>query len=238
MSETIVVESPPDALREEVENAVAVASTYGAITCVEQRQAVGNDLRANKALQNRVEAERLKIATPLTLASRALNTLFKRFSEPLEAAERGMKRAALAWDQEEDRRKMREYREAARKADEEKARLAAAAAEQKAAGNAEVAHALTEAAALVTAAPVVVEQAKVEGEAHQTIWRAECYAPLLTMLALVSDPPRVQLSQDEEAALAEFLSKLFGPRARSLRDAMQIPGVRAVSERILKSRAA
>ena len=236
MTETVTIADPPAELRTEVENAVAVAGSYARITCTEQRQALGADLQANKRLQNEVEEERLKIAKPLTEASRAVNALFKRMSTPLEQSETMMKRAALAWDDEQDRIKARAVREAARKADEEKARLAAEAEKQRAAGNVETAHAIEAAAQMVAPVPVVVEESKVAGEAHAEVWRAEVYN-----LAALLGPEfclTVNLNGDEIRECEAFFSKLFAPRARALKNALSIPGVRAVCERILKSRAA
>src|ERR1700675_2256379 len=103
--ETINIADPPEALREQVDTAIAVALTYATITGPEHRRSVGEDLRANKRLQNEIEAERVKISGPLNQAFKAVNALFKRMSDPLEAAELAMKRAALAYDTEEDRKK-------------------------------------------------------------------------------------------------------------------------------------
>ena len=240
MTETVTIADPPEELREQVTNAVACAASYSAITMPEQRRAIGADLSANKALQNRVEQERLLIAKPLTEASRAVNALFKRMSEPLEAAERLMKRAALAWDAEEDRKKAAAYREAARVADAERMRLEEIARQAKADGNVETAAAISAAAQMVAPVPVASEQVKIEGEAHAEIWRAEVInlGILFAVLAGDAGPHHVPLSDDEEDQCIAFFAKLFGPRARALKGALSIPGVRAVSERILRSRAA
>lgn len=236
MSESIVVADPPAELRESVENAVAVAATYGQITCAEQRAAVGNDLKVNKRLQAAVEEERLKIAKPLTEASRAVNALFKKMSTPLEAAELAMKRAAIRWDEEIDRQKMRAYREAARKADEEKARLANEAAAQRTAGNIETAHAIEQAAQFVAPVPVAVPEAiKVDGESTREVWRAVVFDSLALCRAI--GDRQVGLSVAETIEIEEFFAKLFGPRARALHDALSIPGVRAVYERVIATRA-
>ena len=223
MTETVTIADPPAELRTEVENAVAVAGSYARITCIEQRQALGADLQANKRLQNEVEEERLKIAKPLTEASRAVNALFKRMSTPLEQSETMMKRAALAWDDEQDRIKARAVREAARKADEEKARLAAEAEKQRAAGNVETAHAIEAAAQMVAPVPVVVEESKVAGEAHADVWRAEIVN--LDELLLELSPAtntRALLNADERMQCCDFFAKLFAPRARSLKNALSI----------------
>lgn len=239
MAETLLIADPPEALTEQVNTAVAVAASYKTITCTEQRQALGADLQANKRLQNEVEGERLKIAKPLTEASRAVNALFKRMSTPLEQAETMMKRAALIWDDEVDRQKARAVREAARKADEERQRLTAEAEKARKAGQAETAHAIEAAAQMVAPVPVVVEESKVAGEAHADVWRAEIVN--LDELLLELSPAtntRALLNADERMQCCDFFAKLFAPRARSLKNALSIPGVRAVCERILKSRAA
>jgi hypothetical protein len=237
MSETINVGDPSPELVETVATLVAVAGSYaGGLTCVEQRTAIGNDLRDNKRLQKLVEDERVKITGPINVGLRAVNALFKRMSEPLETAERTMKRVALAWDTEQDRIKARAVREAARIADEERAKLREAANIAGAEGKHEVAHALAEAAQMIAPVPVAVEQAKVEGEAHQIIWRAECFDDKLVCRAIGDGS--LGLTEDEQAECRHFFAQLFRKRAAALHDALNIPGVRAVSERILKSRAA
>lgn len=235
--ETISIADPPEELRERVEYAVATSRIYiGACALPEQRIALGADLKVAMALKKEIEERRVEISGPINKGLRALNRLFALMSDPIDKAISDLKREALRYDLEEDRKKAAAVREAARIADQARKDMNVAADQAVIAGNIELGAALAATAQMIAPVPVAVDTVKVEGESHQEIWRAECYAPLLTCLA-ISDGT-LPLSDDDEAALAEFFAKLFGPRARSLKNALNIPGVRAVPERILKSRAA
>lgn len=227
---TIVIGSPSADLEDQVSNAVAAADSYvGAVTCQEMREALAEDLKANKLLQKTVETERTTITGPINEGLRATNAFFRRFSEPLERAEVAMKREALKWDQEQERVRQAKAAEAARKADEEKKRLEAQAAEQAKAGNKETAHAIQQAALFVAPVPVAAAP-KIAGETHQERWHAEV-DDIRALARAVADGT-------VPTAYIEAVMPALNAQARALKSEMAIPGVRAVCERVLATRAA
>jgi membrane protein involved in colicin uptake len=126
-------------------------------------------VRDIKELGRRIEAERLKITKPLNEAIKGVNDLFRHPKEVLDEAERKVKSAILAYQQEQKRI----ADEAARKALQE--RLAAEAAARKAQEEAEAARraAQAELAAAQAAqdeaakARAIAEAAKAEAAAAQ-----------------------------------------------------------------------
>ena len=227
---TIVVGSPPATLQGDVAAMAALASSY-VVNCPEAREAIGLDLQRNKSLQKTVEGERVKITKPINDGLRAVNELFKKLSGPLEAAEAMMKSAALGWDNEQRRIKHEAEAEAARKADEERKRLAAIEARERAAGNAEAAQVIKEAAEMVAPVPVVMPPpVKVAGEATRELWHA--VVDDLDALCLAVGTGKVS----RENVLPNMPT--LNSQARSLKGTLSIPGVRAVCEQVLATRAA
>lgn len=229
MNETVVVGSPSPGLLADAENMLALAQSY-AIDCTEMREAAGEDLKRVKALAKEVEEQRKDITGPLDLAKKRVMDLFRRPTEFLERAESTIKRACLAWDGEQDRKRREAEAEAARKADEERKRLAAEAAKQAAAGNTETAHAITQAAQMVAPIPVAIERPKIAGESTRDVWRAE----LTDLVALARAVGNGQASPE---CLLPNMPVLNG-QARALKGSLQLPGVKAVCEKVLSSRAA
>jgi hypothetical protein len=227
---TIVVGTPPEALNTQVAIMVDLAESYQ-VTCPELREALGLDLQRNKSLQATIEGERVKITKPLNEALRNVNALFKKLLGPLESAEARMKREALRWDDEQARIKREAQEAAARKADDERRRLEAEAAKQKKAGNVETAHAIASAAQMI--APIPVEAppiVKVAGESTRELWHAE----IDDLRELCRAIGAGEVSTENVLPNMPTLNS----QARSLKGTMRIPGVRAVSEKVLGTRAA
>lgn len=228
---TITVASPPEELEQRVTAAVALGNSYAAVASPEAREVLGLDLQANKALQNTVEGERVKITKPINEGLRAVNALFKKMSMPLEEAERKMKQAAITWDQEQARIQREAEAAAARKADEEKRRLAQLAEAERVKGNAETAHAITEAAQMVAPVPVLAPaRVKVAGESTAELWHAQVDDLRELCRAIGAG----------EVSTENVLPNMptLNSQARSLKSTLRIPGVRAVSEKTLRTRAA
>lgn len=229
MPETITVGSPSPELLGHAEDALALAQSYR-VDCVEMREAAAEDLKRVKKLAKEVDEQRKEITGPLDLAKKRVMDLFRKPAEFLERAESTIKRACLAWDQEQDRLRRVAEAEAARKADEERKRLAAEAEKQQAAGNTETAHAISQAAQMVAPVPVSIERTKIAGESTREVWRAE-----------VTDIVELARAVAEGKVSAECLlpnMPVLNGQARALKATLNLPGVRAVSEQVLATRAA
>lgn len=229
MSEVITVGAPPPELLTSAESMLAIAKSYR-IDCVELREAAADDLKRVKALAKDLDAQRRSITKPLDEAKARVMELFRRPAEFLELAERTIKRACLAWDDEQDRKRREAEAQAARRADEERKRLQAEAAAQHKAGNVETAHAIIQAAQFVAPTPVVSEQPKIAGEAKRETWHAEV-EDIVALARAVADG---------RASPENLLPNMpvLNQQARSLKASLAIPGVKAVCERILATRAA
>lgn len=229
MGETIVVASPAPELLARAEDMLEVAKSYR-IDCAEMREAAAYDLKRVKALAEDLDTQRREITRPLDLAKTRIMELFRKPTEYLELAERTIKRACLAFDGEQDRKRREAEAEAARRADEERKRLEAQAAEQRKAGNVETAHAIAQAATFVAPAPVAIEKPKIAGEATREIWRAEV-EDLVALAKAIADG---------RASSENILPNMpaLNQQARALKGSLAIPGVKAVCERVLATRAA
>ena len=95
-------------------------------------EAAGDDLRAIKALQKNVEAQRTAITVPLNQALKAINDLFRPAGEYLAKAETTLKGAMLTYTTEQQRRAEEARRRAEELARQERERLAAEQARQEA----------------------------------------------------------------------------------------------------------
>lgn len=208
---------------------LATAKSY-VITCHEAREAAAADLQQCKAIYNELEAQRLEITRPLDKAKAGVMNLFRGPLGYLEQAETILKRACITWDNEQKRLERERQAEAAKVADEQRKRLQDEAAKAKAVGNTETAHAITQAAALVTAAPVARSTTKIAGESTRELWSAEVF-----------DLVELARAVGEGRASPEMLlpnMPVLNAQARSLKATLDIPGVRAKSDQSLASRAA
>lgn len=227
-TETIVVDSIRPELIREAENMRELATGYQ-ITCPELRQAASDDLKRIKTLQRSVEDQRTEITGPINKGLRRVNEMFRKPAEWLIEAESILKRACLKYDHEQDVKRRAEAAEAARAADAEKKRLEEIAARERLAGNIETAQAIQEAAAMTAPVPVLAE-AKIAGESHREVWRAE----VVDIVALCK-------AVAEGRAPASYVSgnmTELNASARAFKGALAVDGVRASCERILASRAA
>lgn len=232
MSETIVINAPPAALLESAATMLAVAAGYR-IDCPELREAAGEDLARVKRLAKDLEAERRAITVPLDTAKARVMDHFRKPAKFLEDAERILKQGCLAYDDEQAQKRAAAEAEAAQVADEERKRLAAEAQRQSAAGNVETAHAIAAAAEMVAPVPVAVfAPTRVAGEAHRVTWRAD--RETVDVIALARAVADGVIAPDN---LCPNWPVIDG-QVRALKGAFKMPGVRAVSERVLAARAA
>ena len=111
------------------QRSLATAVAYH-IDSPELAELAAEDLRSIKTLQKEVEAQRTSITGPLNEAVKAVNTLFKSPKEYLDQAEVTLKRALLAWTDEQERLAAIARAKAEAEAEAERARLAAEAEEK------------------------------------------------------------------------------------------------------------
>ncbi len=225
--QTITVASPEPALLERASQMLAISQSYE-IECIEMREAAAEDLQRCKGIAKELNEKRFAITRPLDEAKARVMELFRAPLAYLEQAENALKRACLGWDLEQERKRREAEAEANRMADEERKRMADAAAAEKAKGNIETAHAIQQAALFV--APVSVAPAqKIVGESQREVWSAE----MVDMVALA------RAVGDGKASSELLLPNLpaLNAQARSLKATLSIPGVRAVCKRVLASRA-
>lgn len=229
MSETVVVHSPPPELTEGAAMMFAVAQNYR-IDCPELREAAGEDLKRVKTLARDLEERRKDITRPLDLAKARVMDLFRKPAQFLADAERLLKRECLRYDDEQDRKRREEEAAAARAADEERRRLEAEAKAAAAAGQVETAHAIEQAAQFVAPVPVAHEPLKVAGESKRETWHAE----VEDLLALAKAVAAGEVAPDNLLPNMPVLNA----QAKALKRNLAIPGVKAVCERVLATRAA
>jgi hypothetical protein len=202
----------------------------------------GETLRAVKSLRNELDQVcRPEIDTRFKAHKEAVKQ-FKEGDGPLEQVENFLKRALLAWDQEQERIRRAEQarlqREAQEKAEAEARRLAeeqklqeAIAAEES--GDKQAAKDILEAPVVTPAVwvpPVVLPAAtpKVEGLSKRQVWKCE----VNDLMALVK---AVAAGQIPLAAI-EANTVFLGQQARSLKGEMKYPGVRVWPEDSLAGR--
>ena len=210
-SQTITVGSPDPAALARASEMLQVAKGYS-ITCVEMREAASEDLKRCKGIAKDLTEKRVAITRPLDEAKARVMDLFRAPLAYLEQAEAALKRACLQWDQEQDRIRREAEAEANRKADEERKRLAEAAAKEKAAGNAETAHAIEQAAQFVAPIPVAATTTKIAGESTREVWSAETYDVMALCRAIGEGLASPELITPNMTALKARWVMLGSPR--------------------------
>lgn len=131
---------------------------------------VSEVLRSVKGLQKGLEAERVKVTGPLNVALKQVNDWFRGPSETLAKAERAIKNALGKFEAAEAAEIRRQEEEARRQAAKEAEELRARAARAEAAGRVEKAAELqTRAAAVVPATPALAP-VKARGMAFTDVW--------------------------------------------------------------------
>ncbi|MDE2104077.1 MAG: hypothetical protein KGL39_42965 [Patescibacteria group bacterium] len=225
-----VVVKLPEGVDNEPQQLLAVAQAYE-ITSPEMCEAAAEDLKAFKAKAKELEAKRKAITEPLDKAKKAVMDLFRQPLALLEQAESVLKRGILTYQQEEDRKRRLEEARRAELARQEKARLEQEAAEAAKQGHVEEAETLREFAEILPSAPIVESGApKIAGLATRTNWHAEVVDMHAFVRAVAERPDLVHLLTPNMAALNAL--------ARAQKDALDIPGVKVVSEASLAARSA
>lgn len=187
-------------------------------------------IKTIKAMRAEIEAKRKSMKDPVLLAGRRIDQNAKEADAPLKRALDILQPKCLAYEDEQERIRREEQRrleEEARKRAEEEA-LAAAEAAQAEGADEKVVDAILDAppqAAPVVAAP---RFERPKGFSAPETWRAEVVNLMDLVRAVAAGQASVNLIQANQPALNQM--------ARAQRDKLQVPGVKAVPSRSLRTR--
>lgn len=192
---------------------LALSSTYKVATA-DQYNGAGDELKRVKAAQKRLDDLRKSMTRPLDAAKKAIMDFFRAPEDQLARAESGIKRAMIAFSEEQERIRREEQRKAEEAARKERERLEAQARKAAESGKTEKAEQLEERAAAVVAPVIQREAPKVSGVNLRDVWLFEITDPNLV--------PREYLVVDESK-----IRKVVG----ALKGDTTIPGIRVYSEK-------
>lgn len=230
--ETVALRRPDALLIQSAEDFLALArQSYIAIVTSDECEAAGEDLKSIKAKQKLLEESRLTITKPLLDAQRAVNALFKGPADMLAEAERIVKNGILVYQATEERKRREAEAAAAEAARKEREKLDAQAAKHEAAGRTEKAAALQATAAAIPEHVSIASSApKITGLSTKSVWKAEITDKAALVAYIAAHPEWLHLVDVNMTAINGL--------ARSQKSALLIPGVKAVEEKQLASRAA
>ena len=196
---------------------------------VPEHEAALTAIRDLRSAEKRVEDAFGEPKSAAHKAHKAISELEKKILDPLVKARKVLGAKCDLYEGEARRKAEEERRaqeDAARRAEEERKLLDAIAAESD--GNADEAEAILAEPVAVPVIPLRPAVAKVEGVSTRQAWRAEV-CDLLALVRYVAEHP-------EWIGLVEPNGPALNALARSQRDAMAVPGVRAVAETIRAAR--
>lgn len=193
-----------------------------AIATLEEYHASGELLKDIKDKQKALNATRLKITRPIDAAKAEVMDLFKPVGERLGKAEQAIKNAMLGFTREQERKRQ----EAQAKIRERLLRLAEKQREQ---GHDDRAEETDTRAATVPELAVETPPVKVAGVHTVTTWSAEVTDLLALARACASGDAPLEFIQADMPQLNAV--------ARLQKEALNIPGVKAVSKEVVASRA-
>lgn len=207
-------------LTAQTDQLVAIAQTYKVATAEDYANA-GEQLKQIKAASKRLEDLRMGMTRPLDAAKRAIMDFFRGPEAKLKTAESGVKRAMIAYSDEQDRIRREEQRKADEAARKQQEKLQAQAEKAAAAGRTEKALELENRAAMSVAPVINREPPKVVGVSDRLNWKFE-----VTDSAAL---PREYTMPDE---------KKIGAVVRAMKGDTNIAGVRVWSEKSIAAGAA
>ncbi len=224
----LTVARPDEALFNQSKNLMKLAESYK-ITSPEMAINAGDDLKAVKALAKQIEDKRTSITKPLNQALREVNALFKPAKNWLKKAEGSIKGKMLEFQREQDRIARELQAKVDEEARKERIRLEKKAADAELVKEPERAEVLREQAE-IHEAPVIVSTApKLEGIATRKTWKAEVTDKLLFV-------QHVAEKRNDLLGLINIDQSALNAQARSLKDALDIPGIEAVIEEKIVAR--
>ncbi len=224
----LTVARPDEALFRQSKYMVELAQNYE-ITSPEAAELAGYDLKAVKALAKQIEDKRTSITKPLNQALREVNALFKPAKDWLAQAERLLKSKLLKYQSEQARIARELQAKADEEARKERLRLEKKAADAELVKEPERAEVLRE-QAQIHEAPVVVSTApKLDGISTRETWKGEVTDKLLFV-------KHVAEKRNDLLGLIKIDQSALNAQARSLKDSLDIPGIKAVIEETIVSR--
>ena len=207
------------------------AAQAAAIATPAQAEAAAVDLREIKALAKDLEERRTAITGPINQALRQVNDLFKPAKDWLAQAETTLKGKLLSFQQEQERA----AREAQARAEEEirqrREKLEQEAAKAEARGKEAKADVLRAQAQAEVAPAIQPVASSLPGIQSRETWKAEVTDIRALLTFVVETWPAL-------AATIEVNQGVLNAQARTMREALAIPGVRAVKETTLAARRA
>jgi hypothetical protein len=206
---------------QEEKHAVAVLESANRLTVTTEVEyaSTGELLKAVKAKQKELEAERKAITQPLEQAKKAVIALFKKPQEMLIKAENILKKQMIEFQDEQERKRIAEEKrlaeEAAKSEAKEKAKLEKKAVRLEEKGCTDMAmQARADAEAVHIPAPVLAKETpKVQGIAKKTVWKYK--------IEDQNQIPREYMMPNE---------KMIGEVVRATKGKIQIAGVKAYPE--------
>ncbi len=220
----------------------------------------GDELREITSRRKKIEEMRLSLTRPLDESKKRIMDLFRGPTERLEEAEQLLRKGVLTYQQaerekaeklrreaevkqaaerakaeraqREAERAEREAREAAQHATTEAERIAATQAAAQAAAAREEAQAAVEIAEIAPM-PIIAEPAKADGVSTRQTWKAEVTDLRALVLAAAE---RAQRGDETLLAFLIADTKALAGAARSMRNKLNVPGVRVYAEESLSVR--
>lgn len=190
---------------------LALSSTYKVATA-DQYNGAGDELKRVKAAQKRLDDLRKSMTRPLDAAKKAIMDFFRAPEDQLARAESGIKRAMIAFSEEQERIRREEQRKAEEAARKERERLEAQARKAAESGKAEKAEQLEERAAAVVAPVIQREPPKVAGVSVRKVWKFEITDPSkINPTFLMPDETKIR---KQVLALGADAASIVGPGVR------------------------
>jgi colicin import membrane protein len=224
----LTVARPDEALFNHSKHLMELAQNYE-ITSPEMAVAVGDDLKAVKTLAKQIEDKRTSITKPLNQALREVNALFKPAKNWLKKAEGLIKDKLLKFQREQERIARELQAKADEEARKERVRLEKKASDAELVGEPDRAEDLREQAE-IQEAPVIASTApKLEGIATRKTWKAEVTNKLLFVKYVAE-------KRNDLLGLIKIDQSALNAQARSLKDSLDLPGIKVEIEETIVAR--
>lgn len=216
--------------QEAIDSAVKTTNEVAAITIDDQAsyENAGVALVKIKGVRKELKNTFQPIIDTQNTALKETRTQYKKYDEPLVAAEKAIKLGIAQYTEAQEAARLKEQKlleaAAVKRAEDERLEQAAAL---EAAGDKDAAEAVIEKP--ITVAPVKVDnKPKVAGVSTKKIWRAR----------VVDFPTLVQAVVDGKASfhLIEVSQSALNQMARAMESQMNVPGVQAYAETVVSSR--
>lgn len=223
----LTVERPDEALFKQSKKYLDYAKDYEIIS-PERALAAGDDLKEIKSLARQLEAKRTAITRPINKALKEINSLFKPAKFWLSQAEILTKGKLLAYQAEQDQIAAEAQRQADEAARKERVKLEKAADLAAQAGMDDRADELQEEAAVQEAHVIQSAAPKIEGVHTRVTWKAEV-VDKMEFIKFIGENSHLH-------GLLLINQSALNAQARSLKDSLDLPGIKVVPEKSIAAR--